>query len=93
MRIEPKTFCSRTSSVSTKDFTSFDILGRVTGHKQTTDGTDYTTGYTCKLSGALGEQTYPSGRDVTNTLDGNGDLASTWLKKSGEISRVYLNRT
>jgi hypothetical protein len=30
------------SSVSTTEYTSFDILGRVTGHKQTTDGNDYT---------------------------------------------------
>jgi YD repeat-containing protein len=56
------------SSISTTEYTSFDILGRVTGHKQTTDGTDYVTGYTYNLSGALIEETYPSGR-VVGTLD------------------------
>ena len=48
----------------------------MTGHKQTTDGTAYATGYTYNLSGALVEQTYPSGRVVRNTLDADGDLAS-----------------
>ena len=66
------------SSVSTTEYTSFDILGHVTGAKQTTDGGDpngYTTSYTYKLSGALDEETYPSTRVVKNTLDGNGDLS------------------
>jgi YD repeat-containing protein len=58
----------------TTEYTSFDILGRVTGHKQTTDGQDYTTAYVYNLSGALVEQTYPSGRVVKNVLDNKGDL-------------------
>ncbi len=65
------------SSVSTTEYTSFDILGRVTGHKQTTDGEDYVTNYAYNLSGALVEQTYPSGRKVKNVLDNNGDLSMT----------------
>lgn len=44
------------SSASTTEYTGFDILGRVTGHKQTTDGVSYTAGYTYNLSGALVEQ-------------------------------------
>ncbi len=63
------------SSVSTTEYTSFDILGRVTGHKQTTDGEEYETDYTYNLSGALIEQTYPSGRKVKNVIDNNGDLS------------------
>ncbi len=63
------------SSVSTTEYTSFDILGRVTGHRQTTDGEEYETDYTYNLSGALIEQTYPSGRKVKNVLDNNGDLS------------------
>jgi len=55
--------------------TSFDILGRVTGHKQTTDGTAYTTGYVYNLAGALVKETYPSGRVVKNVLDNSGDLS------------------
>ena len=69
------------SSVSTTEYTSFDILGRVTGHKQTTDGEEYGTNYTYNLSGALVEQTYPSGRKVKNVLDNNGDLSMTQSAK------------
>lgn len=73
------------SSVSTTEYTSFDILGRVTGHKQITDGGDtngYTTGYTYKLNGALDEETYPSTRVVKNVLDADGDLSVVESKKN-----------
>ncbi len=70
------------SSVSTTEYTGFDILGRVTAHKQTTDGTAYTTGYTYKLSGALDEETYPSTRVVKNVLDNNGNLSIVEGKKN-----------
>ncbi|NMS24108.1 RHS repeat domain-containing protein, partial [Vibrio parahaemolyticus] len=63
------------SAISTTEYTAFDILGRVTAHKQTTYGTAYTTGYIYNLSGALVEQTYPSGRVVRNTLDPDGSLS------------------
>ncbi len=80
------------SSVSTTEYTAFDILGRVTGHKQTTDGNDYTTGYTYNLSGTLDEQTYPSGRVVKNALDASGDLASVTSKEnSSAIFKTYVN--
>src|SRR5690606_8820846 len=62
------------SSVSTTEYTDFDILGRVTGHKQTTDGKAYETEYTYNLSGTMVEQVYPSGRRVKNDVDNNGDL-------------------
>lgn len=71
-----------TSSVSTTEYTSFDILGRVTGHKQTTDGNDYNTAYAYNLSGALIEETYPSGRKVQNVLDNNGDLSMVKSRKN-----------
>lgn len=73
------------SSVSTTEYTGFDILGRVTAAKQTTDGGDsagYTTGYTYNLSGALDTETYPSGRVVKNVLDANGDLSIVESKKN-----------
>ncbi len=70
------------SSVSTTEYTSFDILGRVTGHKQTTDSEEYTTGYVYNLSGALIEETYPSGRKVQNVLDSSGDLATVKSRKN-----------
>ncbi len=80
------------SSVSTTEYTAFDILGRVTGHKQTTDGQQYTTGYLYNLSGALVEQTYPSGRKVKNTLDTDGNLAQVQSQKnSADIWRPYAS--
>jgi len=54
----------------------------VTSHKQTTDGTDYTTAYTYKLNGALDEETYPSTRVVKNQIDANGDLSAVESKKT-----------
>ena len=54
----------------------------MTGHKQTTDGNVYTTGYTYKLSGALDEETYPSTRKVKNVLASNGDLALVQSNKN-----------
>ena len=79
------------SSVSTTEYTGFDILGRVTGHKQTTDGQEYTTGYTYNLSGALVEQTYPSGRVVKNTFDADGALSQVQSKRSSETYRNFAN--
>ncbi|QQS32776.1 MAG: RHS repeat-associated core domain-containing protein [Acidobacteriota bacterium] len=73
-----------TSSVSTTEYTSFDILGRVTGHKQTTDGTAYLTGYAYNLSGAMVEQVYPSGRVVKNVLDNYGYLSMVQSKKNAD---------
>lgn len=80
------------NSVSTTEYTSFDILGRVTGAKQTTDGGDssgYTTSYTYRLDGSLDEETYPSTRVVKNVLDANGDLAMVESKKTS--STGYWN--
>lgn len=71
------------SSVSTTEYTSFDTMGRVTAHKQTTDGNIYTTGYSYNLSGALMEETYPSTRVVKNVLDNDGDLSMVQSKQNG----------
>jgi len=79
------------SSVSTTEYTAFDILGRVTAHRQTTDGTAYTTGYNYNLSGALIEETYPSGRVVKNTLDTDGDLQQVQSRKANDTFRNYAN--
>jgi RHS repeat-associated protein len=83
------------SSVSTTEYTAFDILGRVTAHKQSTNGTAYNTAYSYNLSGALIEETYPSGRKVKNTLnavDGNLSLVETqasggaWQTRAGSFA-------
>lgn len=77
------------ANTSTTEYTSFDVLGRVTGHKQTTDGTDYTTSYIYNLSGALIEETYPSTRKVKAELDESGDLARVYSKKSSSAAYYY----
>ena len=82
------------SSVSTTDYIAFDILGRVTRSKQTTDGVVYGDDsnpmtYTYNLSGALIEQKYPSGRVVKNVLDNDGDLALVQSKKNQNFG--YFN--
>ncbi len=70
------------SLVSSTEYTSFDVLGKILAHKQTTDGQSYTTGYVYNLSGAVTEQTYPSGRVVRNVLDMDGDLSIVQSKKN-----------
>ncbi len=57
----------------------------MTGHKQTTDGVDYTTAYAYNLSGAMIEETYPSGRVVKNVLDSNGELETVKSKKNSSF--------
>lgn len=73
------------SSVSKTNYTSFDLLGRLLTHQQITDGTAYSTSYSYSLSGALTEQTYPSGRVVKNVLDSNGDLETVKSKKNASF--------
>jgi RHS repeat-associated protein len=67
---------------STTEYTAFDITGKALSHKQTTDGNVYTTAYTYNLSGALIEETYPSGRVVKNVLDNDGELSMVQSKKN-----------
>ncbi len=85
---------------STTEYLSFDILGRVTRSKQTTDGVEYGGGtdanawmtYGYNLSGALVEQQYPSGRKVENTLDASGDLEMVKSRKNaGSGYWAYAN--
>ncbi len=71
------------NSYSKTEYTQFDILGRVTKSKQTTDGTAYNEmEYVYNLSGGLVEQKYPSGRVVKNILDNDGELSIVQSKKN-----------
>ncbi len=79
------------SSVSTTEYTGFDILGRVTARKQTTGGEEYATDYTYNLSGALIEEIYPSGRVVKNSLDTNGDLAKVQSRTASDTFKNFAN--
>lgn len=69
------------SSVSITENTEFDPRGKVLSHKQTTDGQVYSTSYNYTLSGALFEETYPSGRIVRTTSDDDGRLSNVSSKK------------
>ncbi len=71
------------NGISKTKYTSFDVMGRVTGSQQITPGVtiDPQT-YIYNLSGALVEEKYPSGRVVKNVLDSNGDLELVQSKKN-----------
>jgi len=70
------------NSVSTTLYSQFDNFGRVTESKQITDGQTYASSYVYNLSGALVQETYPSGRVVKNEFESDGDLAKVSSKKN-----------
>ncbi|HLM02736.1 MAG TPA: RHS repeat-associated core domain-containing protein [Pyrinomonadaceae bacterium] len=70
------------SSVSETRYTNFDKMGRLLASQQITDGQTYSFGYSYNLSGALIEETYPSGRVVRNTLNQDGELSVVQSKKN-----------
>lgn len=70
------------SSVSKTNYTSFNNLGQLLTHQQITDSQIYSTAYTYNLSGAVIEETYPSGRVVKNVLNNDGELSMTQSKKN-----------
>lgn len=78
-----------TSTVSENRYTSFDNMGRLLTSQQLTTAEQrnatqdpYTFHYVYNLSGALIEQTYPSGRVVKNTLNADGGLSQMQTKKN-----------
>lgn len=80
------------SSVSKTRYTNFDIFGRLLTHQQITDGNTYQMGYQYNLSGALIQETYPSGRTVSYSLDQNGDLESIRGQKPNGSATLYLDQ-
>ncbi|MBK7706139.1 MAG: hypothetical protein IPJ30_10240 [Acidobacteria bacterium] len=78
--------------MSETQYLAFDAAGRVLSSKQLTDGAPPNpTLYSYSLSGALIEQTYPSGRAVRNTLDNDGDLIQVQSRKANDTLRNYAN--
>ena len=77
---------SVSSDISRTNYTAFDTMGNITASQQITEGTIYASSYVYNLSGALIEQTYPSGRVVKNVLDSDGDLAKVQSKKTQNAS-------
>jgi RHS repeat-associated protein len=80
------------SSVSENLYTDFDNFGRLLKSQQVTDGKTYEFSYKYNLSGALVEETYPSGRVVRNFLDSDGGLATVSSKTvTGQIKTFASN--
>jgi RHS repeat-associated protein len=89
-----------TSSVSETRYTVFDNFGRLTQSEQRTPVDTETISnaparvsmYQYNFSGALVQQTYPSGRTVTNEFESDGDLSRISGKaNSNSIERTYAN--
>ena len=78
--------------ISTSQTTAFDILGRSLTYQQITDGTTYTSQYQYNLSGALKQETYPSGRVVKNEFEADGDLSRIYGKvNANSPEKTYAN--
>lgn len=81
-------------------YTLFDNLGRLKAMEQRTplDGqavgnaTPYISSYNYNFSGALIDETYPSGRVVKNEFESDGDLMRIYGKANvGAAERTYAN--
>lgn len=79
------------SSVSESRYSAFDNFGRLLASQQVTDGRTYDFTYKYSLSGALIEQTYPSGRVVRNHVGNDGGLVSVSSKGSNSPFRNYAS--
>lgn len=62
------------SSASTYNYNSYDVLGRVKSSSQSTDGQTYSMSYDYDLAGKLKWEKYPSGRIVTASYDNAGRI-------------------
>ncbi len=62
------------NGISTSQTITFDALGRAEIYQQITDSQTYSSSYQYNLSGALVQETYPSGRTVRNEFNPDGDL-------------------
>jgi RHS repeat-associated protein len=81
-----------TNGISEHLYLSFDNHGRLLTSQQTTDGQIYGFAYRYNLSGALIEETYPSGRVVKNILDTDGGLSAvTSRPTAGSFKTVATN--
>jgi RHS repeat-associated protein len=79
------------NGTSTTQFTSFDGLGRILSSQQITDGQVYPFTYSYNMPGGLVEETYPSGRVVTNTLDAFGNLSQVSGHQLNQTPKIYAS--
>lgn len=77
------------SSVSTTRYDSYNALGQVTNHVQTTGGQSYHMSYGYDRAGNLVSQTYPSGRTVTTAYDKAGEITGVAGQRAGEAAKTY----
>ena len=75
-----------TNANSTSKTTQFDAFGRPLTYQQITDGETHTSSYKYNLSGALTEETYPTGRIVKNSFDANGDILRIYGRKTASAA-------
>ncbi|HEY0426708.1 MAG TPA: RHS repeat-associated core domain-containing protein [Pyrinomonadaceae bacterium] len=81
-----------TSTVSETVYAQFDNLGRLLESRQITDGKTYTSKYQYNFSGALAQQTYPSGRVVKNDFESDGNLSRIYGQANPNAAeRTYAN--
>ncbi|MDH3492013.1 MAG: hypothetical protein OEM82_00560 [Acidobacteriota bacterium] len=80
------------NSVSDTLFLTFDELGRVRAHEQSTGGKIYRTAYEYDLGGKLVAEVYPSGRRMEYGFDEDGELGNVSGTKSGiNGAKLYMN--
>jgi hypothetical protein len=80
------------STVSANYYTAFDELGRIKSNQQVTNGTTYNfPNYSYDLSGAMVQQTYPSGRVVKTESDAIGRLSKVTSQIPTQVERTYLS--
>ncbi|MDQ3744168.1 MAG: hypothetical protein M3444_07285, partial [Acidobacteriota bacterium] len=86
------------TSVSTYNYLSYDVLGRVKSCSQVTDGVTYSMpDYQYNLGGGLISEQYPSGRVIKTEFDPAGRMAgvknqATGLYYAGAASTDSINR-
>jgi RHS repeat-associated protein len=83
--------CYGSASASAGSYTGYDSLGRAIVSVQQTDGQNYLSGYGYNLAGMMTNETYPSGRAITNGYDGSGRLNSVNGQKTGEANKSYAS--
>jgi YD repeat-containing protein len=71
---------------ATKTEFDYDLMGRVSKHRQWIGSQEYDLEYGYNLAGQLISEKYPSGRIVTNSFDANGRLSGI-----EDGSRTYLS--
>jgi RHS repeat-associated protein len=75
------------NSQSSTTYNLFDAMGRVTASTQSTGAGTYPFSYTYALNGALASTTYPSGRQVSYSLDTAGRVSAV----TGTLSGAQTN--